>query len=126
MPRRRPPVAPITDPHVEACEALAEHFDPRLILPTSSGAWGYQNGIKVMIYYRQRECMTDRAWSVLACTDGVPRSVSVGAEARTASRAVAKALDAIVEHVGPGPFEPFEQQLQMMEHERRIAALEVR
>ena len=120
MPRRHPPAAPVTDPHVEACDALATHFDPRLILPTSSGAWGAQDCLKVVVIYHERNALTRYAWMAMANVG----LVSSAASASTAAAAVAEAIGLITQRAKPEQIPPMEQQLEHMEHERRLAALD--
>jgi len=117
---RHPPAARVTDPHVEACDAIAEHFDPRLILPTRSGAWGAQDGVKVVAVYHERNALTRYAWMAMANVG----LVSSAASASTAAAAVAEAIDLITQRATPEQIPPMEQQLADMDYARRLAALD--
>lgn len=110
-------------PHEEACDALVAHFDPALILPTDAGGWALQDGVKVSPRHNTRESLTDWAWYCAAWTTSGRAPAQTGANARTAAKALEKALAALEQHLEPYTPAPYAQQLAAAEHERKIAAL---
>lgn len=102
-------------PHTEACECLARHFDPALIIPTDSGGWGSQDGVRLTLLWSERAAMTDHAWQAIAQAG----LVSAWTHARTPAAAMDKALGKIEP---PEVYPSRVEQVAGMAHERRMAA----